>query len=167
MLRPSGTWPRCARVVLAAAVGLLTMSTTCTTSGPTNSPEEIASGRAAVNAELQRYAERVMARDHSAIAAMFTPGGVIVSPEGKAIRGPDAIDRYLRHALRDRVVDGRIAPARTTVHGDTARQAGFYEQRMRTWTGGTRRESGRFAVTWLRVRPREWRILRLETRPDR
>lgn len=158
---------RLVRAALAAGLGLLACSTTCTTSGPTNSPEEISSGRAAVNAELQRYAGRVAARDHAAIAEMFASDGVIVTPEGGMVRGRAAIDHYLSRTLRDRVVGGRIAPARTTVHGDTARQAGFYEQRVRTRGGDTLRTSGRFAATWLRVRPQEWRILRLETRPDR
>ena len=158
---------RLARAALAAVLGMLVSSTTCTTSGPTNSPEEVSSGRAAVNAELQRYAERAAARDHSAIAEMFAPEGVLVSPEGKTFRGREDIDDYLRHTLKDRVVDGRLAPARTTVRGDTARQAGIYEQRVRTRAGDTLSTSGRFAAIWLRVRPGEWRILRLETRPDR
>ena len=158
---------RLVQAAAAVAFVLLVCSTTCTTSGPTNSPEEISSGRAAINAELQRYAGHVATRDHSAIAEMFAAEGVLVTPEGKTIRGRDDIDDYLKASLRDRFVDGHIAPAQTTVHGDTARQAGLYDQRLRTKEGDTLRVSGRFAVTWLRVRPREWRILRLETRPNR
>ena len=158
---------RLVHVTLAAALGLLACSTTCTTSGPTNSPEEISSGRAAVNAELQHYAERMVAGKTGAMAEMFVPDGAIVTPEGETVRGRDDIGRYLERLLQDRVVDGKIAPARTIVHGDTARQAGFYEQRVRRRTGGTVRTTGRFAVIWLRVRANEWRILQLETRPDR
>ena len=156
-----------ARAALALGFLLLACSTTCETSGPTGSPEETSSGRAAVNAELQRYAERAATRDHVAIAEMFAPEGVIVTPEGRTVRGRDDIDHYLRRSLRKGVFDGRIAPAQTIVHGDTARQAGVYEELSRTGKGDTLRVSGRFAATWLRVRPREWRILRLETRPDR
>lgn len=158
---------RLVRAALVLALGLLACSTTCETSGPTGSREDVSSGRAAVNAELQRYAERAATRDHAAIAGMFAAEGVIVTPEGKTVRGRDDIDRYLRGSLRKGVFDGRIAPAQTTVHGDTARQSGVYEERSRTWKGDTLRTSGRFAATWLRVRPGEWRILRLETRPDR
>ena len=157
---------RLARAAVAVGVLLLACSTTCTTSGPTNSPEEISSGGAAVNAELQRYAERMVAGKTGAVAEMFVPEGAIITPEGETVRGRDDIGHYLERVLQDRVVDGKIAPARTIVHGDTARQAGFYEQRVRRRTGGTVRTTGRFAVIWLRVRPNEWRILQLETRPD-
>ena len=161
------TFPGLVRAAVAAGLGLLVTSTTCTTSGPTGSPEEISSGRAAVNAELQRYALRVAERDHSAIAEMFAPSGVLVTPEGRTVQGRDDIDRYLRETLKERSAGGQIAPARTIVRGDTARQAGVYEQRLRRGAGDTLRVTGRFEATWLRVRPGEWRILRLETRPDR
>lgn len=161
------TFPGFVRAALAAGLGLLLTSTTCTTSGPTGSPEEISSGRAAVNAQLQRYAVHVAARDHAAIAEMFVPEGALVTPEGKTVRGREDIDEYLERILQGRVIDGKIAPARTIVRGDTARQAGYYEQRVKARTGETRRTSGRFAVIWLRVRPGEWKILQLETRPGR
>jgi len=156
-----------ARVALALLVLSLATSTTCTTSGPTGSPEEIAAGRAAVNAELQHYSELVVAMDHAGIAALFAPQGEIVNPGARPVRGPDAIAKYLRGFSRYRVVDDRLAPARTVVHGDTARQVGFYEQHVRTPKGDTLHATGRFEATWLRVRPREWRILRMETLPDR
>jgi len=155
-----------ARLALAAVLGLGSMSTTCTSSGGGSSdPEAIRTDRSMVDAKLQEYSELVVAMDHTAIASLFLPEGELVNEGAKPVHGPDAIDKYLRRFSDYHVLSNRIAATRTTVHGDTARQFGTWTQRVRTPKGETLDVAGRFEATWLRARPREWKILRLGTRP--
>jgi len=120
-----------------------------------------------VRAALQRYVRLVGQMDHAGIAAMFAPDGEIVNPGRDAVKGPAAIEAFLKQFSEYHVVNEMMVPKTTRVDGDRATQEGTFRQRVRGPDGNMIDVSGAFALDWIRDAAGVWRIQRAATRPDR
>jgi len=119
-----------------------------------------------VRAALAHYATLVRTMDHAGIAAMFAADGEIVNPGQAPVRGPVAIEAFLRQFDAYKVLSETMHPARTTVSGERATQTGTYRQRVRVPDGRVMDVSGGFEADWIRDAGGAWRIRRLATTPS-
>ena len=101
--------------------------------------------------------------DQDGIAAMFAPDGETADADQAPIRGPAAIRAHLMEFAGFHVLANRLDADSTWIRADTAWQDGTYWQRVRVPAGDTVEVSGRFAVTWERTAPGQWRIKRMRT----
>jgi len=120
-----------------------------------------------VRAALARYVDLARHMDHAGVAAMFAPDGEIVNPGQATVRGPTAVEAFLRGFDAYRVTFYLMAAERTVVDGDRARQSGRFRQIVTTPDGTQVRPSGTFSIDWVRTAPGTWRIQRAATTPDR
>src|SRR5215471_14976453 len=105
-----------------------------------------ASPESEVRAALERYVRLVQKMDHAGIAAMFAPDGEVVNPGRDPVRGPAAIEAFLKQFAGYHVMRETMVPATTTVDGDRATQSGTYAQRVRAPDGKVIDVSGRFTI---------------------
>jgi uncharacterized protein (TIGR02246 family) len=120
-----------------------------------------------VRAALQRYAELVEKMDHAAIAALFTEDGEVVNPGRDPIKGPAAIEAFLKQFSDYHVLNEMMIPQKTQVDGDRANQEGTFKQRVRGPDGNIIDVSGTFTIDWIRDSSGAWRIQRVATAPHR
>jgi uncharacterized protein (TIGR02246 family) len=120
-----------------------------------------------VRAALARYVDLVRKMDHAAIAGMFAPDGEIVNPGQESVRGPAAIEAFLRRFADYKVLAETMTAATTTVDGAHATQSGIYRQKVRTPDGKVLNVSGGFDAEWIRDAAGTWRLRRLATAPRR
>lgn len=119
-----------------------------------------------VRGALLRYVHLVQTMDHAGIAAMFTPDGEVVNPGRDPIRGPTAIEAFLRQFDAYHVMNEMMLPRTTVVDGDRATQTGTYRQRVRDPDGKVLDVSGNFTLDWVRDASGVWRIQRAATSPQ-
>ena len=131
-----------------------------------SAPAAAVSEEARVEAALFRYAQLVLAMDHSALAELFTPEAEISHAGGTPVRGRAAIYSFLSSFVDYQVLEYSIAPASTLIHGDGAAQSGMYRQRVRTPQGQVLEVSGHFEAQWLRDRSGAWLISHMRTTPS-
>jgi len=125
-----------------------------------------ASPEGEVRAALAHYAKLVRKMDHAGIAAMFAPDGEIVNPGQDPIRGPAAIEAFLKQFSSYKVVSETLTAATTRVMGAQATQSGTYHQRVRAPDGKMLEVSGGFDAEWIRDAAGAWRIKRMSTTPS-
>jgi uncharacterized protein (TIGR02246 family) len=118
-----------------------------------------------VRGALLRYVHLVQNMDHAAIAAMFTPDGEVVNPGRDPVRGPAAIEAFLRQFDAYHVMNEMMVPRTTVVDGNHATQTGSYKQRVRDPAGKILDVSGNFTLDWVRDASGAWRIQRAATSP--
>jgi ketosteroid isomerase-like protein len=119
-----------------------------------------------VRAALAHYAELTHRMDHAAIAAMYAPDGEIVNPGQAPVRGPVAIEAFLRRFEGYQVLSELLKPDTTVVSGTRATQSGQFRQTVRAPDGAMINASGTFTVEWVRVGD-GWRVQRMATAPNR
>jgi uncharacterized protein (TIGR02246 family) len=119
-----------------------------------------------VRGALLRYVHLVQKMDHAGIAALFTPDGEVVNPGRDPIRGPAAIEAFLRQFDAYHVMNEMMLPRTTVVDGDRATQTGTYRQRVRDPDGKVLDVSGTFTLDWVRDAAGVWRIQRAATSPQ-
>jgi len=145
--------------LVAVALALRALAPAAALPAATASPEK------EVRAALARYVELTRTMDHAALAAMFAPDGEIVNPGQDPIRGPEAIEAFLRQFAGYHVITNEMTPKRTSVRGDQATQSGLYRQVVRTPDDQTLTVTGNFELAWIRGADRVWRFRRAETTP--
>jgi len=120
-----------------------------------------------VRAALARYVQLVRKMDHAGIAATFAPDGEIVNPGQDPVRGPAAIEAFLRKFSGYKVLSETMTASTTSVTGANASQTGTYRQTVRTPEGQVLHVSGGFTAEWVRNDAGAWRIRRMATSPSR
>ena len=126
-----------------------------------------AAAESQVLAALKHYAQLIEKMDNAGIAALFTEDGEIVNPGGDPIKGPAAIEAFLKQFSDYHVVSEMLEPQKTQVDGDRAKQEGTFRQRVRGPDGNAREVSGTFTIDWMRDSSGAWRIQRVATAPRR
>jgi uncharacterized protein (TIGR02246 family) len=118
---------------------------------------------AEVGAALQHYADLLRAMDDHALAQSFTADGEVVNPGQAPIRGPEAIEKFIRQFDGYRVLEYDIRAEKTAVTGQTATQSGHFRQKVNAPDGRTLDVTGRFTADWVRGSDGTWRLRRMET----
>jgi uncharacterized protein (TIGR02246 family) len=116
---------------------------------------------AAVNARLAEYSQMVLDMNHHGIAQLYAADGELASTGAAPIRGPEAIENFLRGFSAYHVLAYTVSADTTTIHGDKAYQSGSYQQRVRIPRGDTVQVRGRFRIEWARGRDGRWLIHRM------
>ena len=142
---------------MKAFTGALLVAVTCAVVHAQPSPE------AAVEAALQHYADLLRAMDSHGIARSFTDDGEVVNPGQTPVRGPEAIEKFIRQFDAYHVLEYEIHAEKTTVSGQTASQSGRFRQRVTTPEGRTLDVRGSFQADWIRGSGGVWRIRRMST----
>ena len=122
-----------------------------------------ASPEAEVEAALQHYADLLRAMDDHGIAQSFTDDGEVVNPGQTPVRGPEAIEQFIRQFDGYHVLEYEIHAQKTTVSGQTAAQNGRFRQRVKTPDGQTLDVKGLFQADWVQSPGGAWRIRRMAT----
>jgi uncharacterized protein (TIGR02246 family) len=130
-------------------------------------PSHVREDKAAVEARLQHYSALLLAMDARGIAAMFTPDGEMVNPRQPAVRGREAIERFIAGFSDFRVISNDETPASIVIDGNTAEQMGTYHQKVRTPSGTVLEVSGRFEIEWVRATSGDWLLLQVATFPEK
>ena len=123
--------------------------------------------QARVQARLQQYAGLLLKMDAAGIAAMFTPDGAMVNPSQPAVRGRQAIQKYLQSFSDYKVLSNSDEATSLLVDGDAAEQIGTYHESVRSPQGRLFEVSGRLEVNWARDASGEWYIAELGTFPGK
>lgn len=121
----------------------------------------------AVDARLAEYEQLVLRMDHRGIAQLYAVDGELVNAGEEPIRGPEAIETFLRGFSEYHVVSYTAAADTTAVRGSDAWQAGAYRQRVRIPAGDTVEVHGRFQIEWKRDKSGRWLIERMGAIPER
>jgi len=112
----------------------------------------------------QHYADLVLAMDHAAIAALFTPDGEVAVEGQPPIQGPEAIRKHLE-SFKDYHVQAETLTADTVaVQGTAGRVTGTYRQRVRLPAGDIVEVSGTYTADWQRDTAGVWRLRRMSTK---
>ena len=125
------------------------------------------SAESQVRAALQHYAQLIGKMDNAGIAALFTQDGEVVNPGRDPIKGPAAIEAFLKQFSDYHVLSQTMIPQKTQVDGDHAQQEGTFKQRVRGPDGNVIDVSGTFTIVWIRDSSGAWRIQRVATAPQR
>jgi ketosteroid isomerase-like protein len=127
--------------------------------------EKMKFDQAAVENRLQRYSALVLSMDSAGMARMYMPDGELVNPRRPAVKGRDAIQKFLEGYSDYKVLSNEDTPTSTMIDGDTAEQLGTYHQKVRAPDGQVFETSGRLEIEWQHAGPGEWLIVQLETFP--
>lgn len=119
--------------------------------------------QAEVEAALQHYADLLRAMDDHGIAQSFAPDGEVVNPGQEPVRGPEAIEKFIRQFDGYHVLEYEIRSENTTVTGQTAAQSGRFRQMVKTPDGRTLTVKGVFNAEWIRDAGGAWKIRRMST----
>ncbi len=106
----------------------------------------------------RQFSAAFMRGDAAAMAALYTPDGVIFPEQSEWISGREAIERYFTPAPGRRITHHRLTPSRIVVDGQHAYDYGTYEiagERDGTAWGPVR---GKYVVVWRRQGD-SWRML--------
>jgi len=120
---------------------------------------------AVVDARLAEYRQLVLRMDHHGIAQLFASDGEVVNPGRDPIRGPAAIESFLRGFDAYKVLEYSIVADSTAAQGRSAYQVGTYRQRVRVPAGDTVVVQGRFRAEWTNQGGGRWLIRRMGTTP--
>jgi uncharacterized protein (TIGR02246 family) len=104
-----------------------------------------------------QFSSAFMRGDAAAMAALYTPDGVVFPERSAWITGREAIARYFAPAPRSRITTHRLNPHRIVVDGEHAYDYGTYEiageRDGKAW-GPSR---GKYVVVWRRHQD-TWRM---------
>lgn len=117
---------------------------------------------AALQAALARYERLVRAMDHAGIASLFVQDGEVDNGGQRPIKGPAAIDAFLRGFSDYQVLRYEIVATRTSINDPAAVQTGSFHQRVRLPDGRVVDVFGKFKAEWVYT-PQGWRIWRMGT----
>ena len=121
--------------------------------------------RTSVEAELRAAMERnqVAARsvDPDAIAARYTPNGVLLEPDIAPIEGRDTIRSFIASLPGARVDVATATPETIEVFGDTAFVWGSFFERLEFPGQPTSEQRGKFVCEWKRQPSGTWPIERM------
>lgn len=122
--------------------------------------------RATLDAALAHYAALVLHMDAHGIAALYAPDGALGNEGQMIVRGPEAIEEYLRGFDAYHVLAYSAVADTTAVLGANGYQAGAYRQRVQLPSRDTVEVHGRFQVEWTRQPDGAWRIQRMRAIPE-
>jgi uncharacterized protein (TIGR02246 family) len=123
--------------------------------------------RAALDTALTDYATLVLHMDAHGIAALYASDGALGNEGQLIVRGPQAIEEYLRGFDAYHVLAYSAVADTTAVLGPNGYQAGVYHQRVQLPSRDTVEVHGRFQVQWTRQPDGAWRIQRMRAIPER
>ncbi len=130
---------------------------------PAEAPRSVmpdAETRAEVTEALGRYMVAARAVDAPAIAAFFTPTGVLFEPGIFPIVGADSIRAFMG-SFPGVVVDSAVSmPETIEVFGDTALLWGSYFEKLSFPGQPVSEQHGRFVMEWVRQPDGRWLIQR-------
>ncbi|HQR17827.1 MAG TPA: nuclear transport factor 2 family protein [Gemmatimonadales bacterium] len=130
---------------------------------PAEAPRSVmpdAETRAEVAEALGRYMVAARAVDADAIAAFFTPTGVLFEPGIFPILGADSIRAFMG-SFPGVVVDSAVSmPETIEVFGDTALLWGSYFEKLSFPGQPVSEQHGRFVMEWVRQPDGRWLIQR-------
>ncbi len=115
----------------------------------------------------QHFADLVLAMDHAAIAALFTPDGEMAADDQAPIRGPAAIEAHLESFKDFHVLAESLTTDSITIKGSTGHVTGTYHQRVRIPSGEVVEVSGGYTADWSRDATGAWQIRRMATTSKR
>lgn len=121
-----------------------------------------ASPAAELQAALAHYEQLVLSMDHAGIASLFVQDGEVDNAGQRPIKGPAAIDAFLRNFSEYKVLRYEIVATRTTINNPAAVQTGSFHQRVRLPDGRVVDVFGKFKAEWLYT-AQGWRIWRMGT----
>jgi ketosteroid isomerase-like protein len=127
--------------------------------------EKMKFDQSVVQNRLQRYSALVLAMDSAGLARMYMPDGELVNPRRPAVKGREAIQKFLEDYSDYKVLSNEDVATSTMIDGDTAEQVGTYHQKVRAPNGKVFETSGRLEIEWQHTGPGEWLIVQLETFP--
>jgi ketosteroid isomerase-like protein len=90
---------------------------------------------------VQQAAARTDAQDHAGFAALFTPGAVLVRPNGQSLLGREAIEASYRARPADRITRHLLCG---TVFGACEADAAQATTQVLLWSGDAESELGPF-----------------------
>ena len=99
--------------------------------------------------------------------ARYTPDGEILNPGMDAVRGPEAIRKFLGSFKEVKVEAAEMLPGAIEIGVNEATQWGTYTQRVR-FPDGARplAVAGRYVADWRRQPDGRWLLRRMLTQPD-
>ena len=116
---------------------------------------------AAVRRTLARndsaFSAAYVRRDFAAIAAMYTPGGVLLPSRGP-VTGRDSIQRYFTYGPGVTLLSHRLEMTSLVVHGDMAAEAGKFTIVQRRGDAPATTGVGHYMLVWLRQGDGKWLI---------
>lgn len=142
-----------------AGLVLLALASSMAAASPTS---DIAS----VDSAMRAYAGLVAAKDSGGIAAMYAPDGELLQPGMDALKGPEAIRKFLDSFGDVRIESASMKADTTEVFGDRALQWGAYAQRAAPPGQPAADYKGRFVIEWTRQGKGAWLIRRLLVQPS-
>jgi uncharacterized protein (TIGR02246 family) len=155
------------RAIRLGVIAWLVLGAGCGGGTARNKPAVTAQDSAAVAARLAEYTRLVQQMDHHGIAQLYAPDGELGNAGANVVRGPEAIEKFLRGFDAYRVLAYTTVADTTQVRGREVYQAGSWRQRVRVPKGDTVEVHGRFRLEWVRGPDGSWLIHRLGAIPQR
>ncbi len=150
------------RWVLVLLCASVVFSTACRASGP--DPGVVAVRQREIQKEikdaLERYMVAARAVDANAVAAFFTPTGVLFEPGIQPIESRDAIRAFMASFPGVKVEVATSTPDTIEVFGDTAMLWGSYFERLAFPGQPLSEQHGKFVMEWVRQPDGTWLIQR-------
>ncbi len=113
--------------------------------------------RAAIRAANATYLEALRAADAAAYAAVFAPDAVSLPADGKVLRGREAIEGAMSHALASATYrDGALQTVELLVFDDLAYEIGNYQVEYAR-RSRPKIATGRYFAVWERL-GEDWRL---------
>ncbi len=122
--------------------------------------------RGEVAAALQEYVRLVKATDAAGLSAFYAADGELLEPGMEALKGPEAIRKFLESFGTIPIESSSMDPEATEIYGDQAFQWGRYAQRVAPPGKPAADYRGRFVVQWSRQTTGKWLIRRLLVQPS-
>ncbi|HUF50886.1 MAG TPA: nuclear transport factor 2 family protein [Longimicrobiales bacterium] len=109
--------------------------------------------RESINRARAQFATAMIKHDAGAVAALFTPGGVLARPLAPDATSPGEIQRRLDTFFRDTTVTWLTFSAERVdlISGGAAFETGAFEETVTTPEHVERTTAGRYAVRWVRT----------------
>ena len=123
--------------------------------------------KARVEARLQQYAGLLLKMDAAGLASMYAADGELVNPSQPAVKGRQAIQKFIESFSDFKVLANADEATSTLIDGDAAQQIGTYHQKVLSPQGHLFEVSGRLEVGWVKDPSGEWYIEQLATFPSK
>lgn len=148
------------RLALIRWLPLTAVLVACRPSADDATADQAAAARVEVAAALQRYQDAARAVDPAAMAAFFTPTGVLFEPGIRPIATRDSIRAFIASFPGVQVHTATATPDTIDVFGDRAYLWGSYFEHLSFPGQPTSEQHGKFVTEWVRQPDGAWLIAR-------
>lgn len=122
---------------------------------------DVATVRAAIEANNAAWAAAIIASDVPTAAGMYAADGVMMQPGMPAASGKAAIEESMKGMMAAMKVDSAVFTTKDVmVDGNTAIETGAYRMTMTPMGGKPMSDAGKYLTVWQKQADGSWKVVR-------